>query len=113
MYAIRSYYARLAATLWPWRTMVSRICRSPRTELVDVKDSRRNGIRRHWHSRASFGLNGLFDALDHDASDPKLIERLLVEPLLVVADAQFIADDPGDVTWSAIRDNGRSRVAVV
>jgi len=82
----------------------------PLTELVDVKDSRRNGIRRHWHSRASFGLNGLFDALDHDASDPKLIERLLVEPLLVVADAQFIADDPGDVTWSAIRDNGRSRV---
>ncbi len=83
----------------------------PLTDLADVKKHHEQGTFRNWHCRDCFALNGFFDRMDKDANRPGLIARLFVSSLMPVEEAYFIADDPSQSTWSAIRDNGHSMVA--
>ncbi len=89
---------------WKFRRSVSL------RDLVDVKrlDGPEQG--RRWTGRASFQLNGLFEEIDGQANDPALISTRLVEPLLEVAQADFIADDPHKRNRSLFGDKDQGRI---
>jgi len=80
------------------------------TELADVKRAHQRGNNKRWHSRDSFLLNGLFDDMDLKANQSGLISQLLVEPLIEVSQAYFIADDPQKRERPLLRTNGQSKI---
>ena len=63
--------------------------------LRDVKAYKKHGHISNLNSRDSFQLNGLFERVDYKANHSELIKERFVDAMNGVAEAYFIADNPG------------------
>ena len=64
-------------------------------ELRDVKNYIKNNEVKIWGTKESFQLHGFFEDINKYASNSQLISELIVNQMIEVNHAYFIADDPG------------------
>lgn len=65
------------------------------SRLKDVKKAIKKDKFTRLETREEFALNGYFETVETQLSDPAQIERVLVAPLRKVDNALFLADPPG------------------
>lgn len=81
-------------------------------DLADVKKYHRKGPNNNWHSRDSFRLNGLFGDVDTAANRSELISQQLIDSLVEVNHAYFIADNPQKMENSLWNASNKSKITL-